>query len=66
MTTNAEALRQLRESRDGEPARIWHDSGRSVGRLARLAGVKVVYISVDLTAQTSELKTVDGREGGGE
>ncbi len=49
MTTNAEALRQLRESRDGEPARVWHDSGRSVGRLARLAGVKVVWLHCDLT-----------------
>ncbi len=64
MTTNAEAPRQLRDSRDAEPARIWHDNGRSVGGLARLAGVRVTYAHVDLTAQTTEYRTVDISEGG--
>ena len=37
MTTPAEtALALLRESRDG--ARIWHDDGAAIARLARTAG----------------------------
>lgn len=58
MTTNAEALRQLRDSRDGEPARIWHDNGRTVTRLAQTAGAAVEYLHVDLAALTCERRTV--------
>ena len=53
--TRAEALAELRESRDG--ARIWHDNGASVTARARLAGVTVTYAHVDLTALTTEYRT---------
>lgn len=62
-TPAAAALTLLRESCEGAPdapARIWHDGGRIVTALARAAGVKVTYAHVDLTAQTTELRTVDG------
>ncbi len=54
----AAALSLLRESRDG--ARTFDDNGRTITRLAQTAGVRVVYISVDLTAQTVEYRTVEG------
>lgn len=53
--TRAEALAELRESRDG--ARIWHDNGASVTARARLANVTVTYAHVDLTALTTEYRT---------
>jgi hypothetical protein len=43
----------LRASRDGEPAAIWHDNGESVQALANTAGVRVTFVHVDLTAQTT-------------
>ena len=61
MTTPAEtALALLRESRDG--ARIWHDNGETIERLARTAGVRVEYVQVDLTALTCERRVVEGGE----
>ena len=64
-TTSAyTATRMLLDSRDGTPAAIWHDNGRTVTRLARTAGVRVVYVHVDLAAGTTEHRTVDGREVG--
>ena len=58
MTTPAEtALALLRESRDG--ARIWHDDGRTVERLAREARVRVEYVQVNLAALTCERRIVD-------
>ena len=60
-TTSAyTATRMLLDSRDGQPAAIWHDNGRTVGRLARTAGVRVVYVHCDLTAGTCEYRTVEG------
>jgi hypothetical protein len=47
----------LRASRDGEPAAIWHDNGESVQALANTAGVRVTFVHVDLTAQTTEYRT---------
>lgn len=61
--TPAEALARLRDSRDAEhDAPVWGDRGRSVAMLARAAGVRVVFVHCDLTAQTVERRTVDGRE----
>jgi len=62
MTTSAQtALDMLRESAAPEhDARIWHDNGRTIGRLARTAGARVVYVHCDLAAQTSEYRTVEG------
>ncbi len=57
MTPADTALSLLRESRDG--ARIFTDNGATVTRLARTAGVRVVYAHVDLTALTTEYRTVD-------
>lgn len=62
MSTAATALAMLRESRDGQPARVWHDNGRTVGRLARTAGVVVTYALVDLAAGETTYRTVDGRQ----
>ena len=60
-TTSAyTATRMLLDSRDGQPAAIWHDNGRTIGRLARTAGVRVVYVHCDLAAQTCEYRTVEG------
>jgi hypothetical protein len=56
--TPAEALQELRDSRDG--TRIWHDNGASVTARARAAGVKVTYAHVDLATLTTEFRTVDG------
>ena len=65
MTQSAQTtLSLLLDSRDGTPAAIWHDNGRTVTRLARTAGVRVVYVHVDLAAGTTEYRTVDGREVG--
>ena len=57
--TPAAALALLRESQDGEPARIFHDHGRTVTALARLAGVRVEYVHVDMAKQTSERRIVE-------
>ena len=62
--TPADALAQLRASRDDQPARIWHDNGRTVTRLARAAGVAVTFVHVDLTALACELRRVEGKEQG--
>ena len=56
MTPAETALALLRESRDG--ARIWHDDGATVGRLAREAAVRVEYVQVNLTALTCERRIV--------
>ena len=58
MTPAETALALLRESRDG--ARIWHDDGAAIARLARTAGVRVEYVRVNLTALTSERRVVEG------
>lgn len=64
MTQSAQtALSMLLDSRDGTPAAIWHDNGRTIGRLARTARVLVQYVHVDMSAGTTEHRTVDGREG---
>ena len=61
--TAEQALRKLRESRDAEhDAPVWADHGRTVRRLAALAGVRVVYVAVDLTAQTATRHTVEAGE----
>ena len=58
--TPAEALAVLRNSRDDEhDAAIWHDNGRTIRRLAQAAGVRVEYVHVDLTAQTTVRRVVD-------
>lgn len=60
-TTSAyTATRMLLDSRDGQPAAIWHDNGRTIGRLARTAGVRVTFVHCDLTAGTCEYRTVEG------
>ena len=62
MTPAETALHLLRQSRDAEhDAPVWFDNGKTATLLARTAGVRVVYISVDLTAQTSEFVTVEGK-----
>ena len=59
MTPAETALSLLRASRDAErDAPIWHDNGRTVARLAETAGVRVVYVHVDLTALATEFRTV--------
>jgi len=61
MTQSAQtALSMLLDSRDGTPAAIWHDNGRTVTRLARTAQQRVVFVHVDLAAGTTEYRTVDG------
>ena len=60
--TRAEALAELRESRDG--ARIWHDNGASVtarARLAHTARVTVIFVHCDLSALTTERRVVEGK-----
>ena len=59
--TPADALAQLTASRDAErDAPVWHDGGRrTVTRLARLAGVRVEYVHVDMAKQTSERRIVE-------
>ena len=62
MTAN-EALARLRASRDGErDAPIWGDNGRSVRMLAEAAGVTVTYVHVNLSALTTERRTVNPKE----
>ena len=56
MTPADTALALLRESRDG--ARIWHDDGATIARLARTAHVRVEYVQVNLTALTCERRVV--------
>lgn len=62
----AEALARLRASRDAErDAPIWHDRGRSIAHLARLAGVTVTYAHVELGRElTTEYRTAEPGEGG--
>ena len=60
MTPADTALALLRESRDG--ARIWHDDGAAIARLARDARVRVVYVQVNLSALTCERRVVEGGE----
>ena len=60
MTPAETALALLLESRDG--ARIWHDDGATVTRLAREAAVRVEYVQVNLTALTCERRIVEGGE----
>ena len=62
MTPAETALALLLESRDGQPARIWHDNGAAIARLAREAAVRVEYVQVDLTALTCERRIVEGGE----
>lgn len=58
--TPADALAALRASASAvADAPIWHDNGRSVTRLARLAGVRVEYVHVDLAKQVSERRIVE-------
>ena len=57
MTPADTALALLRESRDG--ARIFTDNGKTVTRLARTAGVTVTYVHVNLSALTTERRTVE-------
>ena len=64
MTPAETALALLLESRDGEPARIWHDDGRTVTRLARAAGVTVTYVHCDLAALACDVRRVEGKEQG--
>ena len=58
MTPAETALALLLESRDGQPARIWHDNGATVTRLAREARVRVEYVQVNLAALTCERRVV--------
>ncbi len=59
------ALADLRESATAEQdAPIWFDNGESVQALANTAGVLVRWVHCDLTAGTTEYRTVDGREVG--
>ena len=60
MTPADTALALLRESRDG--ARIWHDNGETIERLARTAHVRVEYVQVDLTRLTTERRMVAPKE----
>lgn len=58
--TRADALAQLAASRDAEhDALVWHDGGRTITRLAHLAGVRVEYVHVDLAKQVSERRIVE-------
>ena len=61
--TPAEALARLRASRDADhDAPIWGDDGRSVRMLAEAAGVRVEYVHCNLTALTTERRTVEPKE----
>ena len=60
MTTASTALHLLRASRDADhDAPIWSDNGATVRRLAASAGVRVEYVHVNLTALTTEYRTVE-------
>ena len=60
-TPRQAAQMDLLHSRDDEhDAPIWHDRGRTVTALARTAGVRVVYVHVDLSRQTVERREVGG------
>ena len=60
MTTASTALHLLRESRDADhDAPVWADNGRSVRMLAEAAGVRVEYVHCNLTALTTERRTVE-------
>lgn len=62
--TPAAALRLLRESRDADSsAPTWADNGRTVRRLATLAGVRVEYVTVNLATLTTTRHTVEPGEG---
>jgi len=62
-TPRQAAQMDLLHSRDDEhDAPIWHDNGRTIRRLAQAAGVRVEYAHVDLTAQTTEYKTVEPKQ----
>ena len=50
--TAAEALRKLRESRDG--GLIFHDNGRTIAHLATVAGVRVEFVTCDLRTLTTQ------------
>ena len=60
MTPADTALALLRESRDG--AHIFTDDGATVTRLAREAGVTVTFVHVNLSALTTERRTVNPKE----
>lgn len=60
MTPADTALALLRESRDG--GRIFTDNGATVTRLAREAGVTVTFVHVNLSALTTERRTVEPKE----
>ena len=63
MTTASTALHLLRESRDADhDAPVWADNGRSVRMLAEAAGVRVEYVHCNLTALTTERRTVEPKE----
>lgn len=65
--TASEALARLRASRDADhDAPIWADNGRSVAMLAEAAGVTVTYVHVNLSALTTERRTINPKEGGDE
>jgi hypothetical protein len=58
------ALADLRESAEAtQDAPVWFDNGESVQALANTARVLVQYVHVDMSAGTTEYRTVDGREG---
>ena len=59
MTPADTALALLCESRDG--ARIFTDDGATVTRLARTAGVTVIFVHVNLSALTTEWRVVEGK-----
>ena len=58
--TPAEALARLRASRDADhDAPVWSDDGATVTRLAQEAGVTVTFLHVNLSALTTERRTVE-------
>ena len=64
MTTASTALHLLRASRDADhDAPIWADNGATVARLAHDARVTVRYVHVDLSALTTEYRTVEPGKG---
>jgi hypothetical protein len=62
--TPVTALMALQHSRDAEQGGLcWNDDGATVTALARLAGVQVQYVHVELGhAMTVEYRTVNGQE----
>ena len=61
--TPEEALRKLHESAYSERnALVFYDNGRSVAMLAEAAGVTVTYVHVNLSALTTERRTVEPKE----